>query len=131
MAKKIPKDAALIIHQFMIDDMGLSGVALLIYALIYSFSSQRKIYYGTREYLAKRTGASLSAVDRALGKLCSLGFIRKIKDSENTNPLYSPTKKRERGSEQNEDLEEADTSASCQRFECAESAFCVGEVGAV
>lgn len=129
MAKKIPKDAALIIHQFMIDDMGLSGVALLVYALIYSFSRQRKIYYGTREYLSKRTGASVSAVDRALTKLCSLGFIRKIKGSGNTNSLYAPTDKKLYTQAQNEPSGEADTSTHCQRFECDESAFCVGEVG--
>ncbi len=129
MAKKIPKDAALIIHQFMIDDMGLSGVALLVYALIYSFSRQRKIYYGTREYLAKRTGASLSAVDRALTKLCSLGFIRKIKDFENVNPHYAPIEKKVYSQAQNEPSGEADTSTYGQRFECDEPSFCVGEVG--
>lgn len=60
---------------FMITELKLCGTPLLVYALIYSFTSSGKEYWGSRDYLAKRSGCSVSTVDRALRKLEKMGLI--------------------------------------------------------
>lgn len=60
---------------FMITELKLCGTPLLVYAMIYSFTVSGKEYWGSRNYIAKRVGCSVSTVDRALRKLEKMGLI--------------------------------------------------------
>lgn len=82
------KGNAVIVYEFMTEELGLSGVALIVYAVIYSFTVQRGSFYATREYLAKRAGCSVAAVSRALKTLVELGLIRK-RSRDHTTSLYT------------------------------------------
>ena len=82
------KGNAVIVYEFMTEELGLSGVALIVYAVIYSFTVQRGSFYATREYLAKRAGCSVAAVSRALKTLVDLGLIRK-RSRDHTTSLYT------------------------------------------
>ena len=69
------------VRDFMRTTLSLSGTALYVYALIYSFTAYGSGYFwGTRAYIANRVGVSLSSVDRALRKLTNGGFIIKALD---------------------------------------------------
>jgi len=61
----------------MVEDLGLRGVALKVYALIYSFTKAGGSCYGSLNYICERTGASRAAVKRATKKLLDCGYIFK------------------------------------------------------
>ena len=122
MAKKIPKDAALIIHQFMIDDMGLSGAHLLVYALIYAFTNQSKGFFGTKEYICQRTGCSQSSVKRILHILREKKFIKKTFDDERGNYIYTALAPPDK-----EDKNDTDGREGAVQFERPEGSFCAHE----
>ncbi len=79
------KGNALIIYDFMVDELKLSGVPLIVYALIYSFTSYKGSLYSTREYLAKRAGCTVKSVDRTLKKLVKQGLVKKISRPHTSN----------------------------------------------
>ena len=54
------------LYDFMTRDLGLSGVALRVYALIYSFTAAGGNCHGSIEYIAERTSSSSASVKRAL-----------------------------------------------------------------
>ena len=72
----------------MVEDLGLRGVALKVYALIYSFTKAGGSCYGSLNYICERTGASRSAVIRSLQKLIDKGYIYKIEDYSITTNRY-------------------------------------------
>ena len=82
-------DSGFVVHTFMIDELGLSGYALLAYALIYSFEKSGLTYYGTREYLADRIGCSLASVKRSLKMLLSANLITKVYEKGSRTPIYT------------------------------------------
>ena len=122
MAKKISKDAALIIHQFMIDDMGLSGAHLLVYALIYAFTNQSKGFFGTKEYISQRTGCSQSSVKRILHILREKKFIKRTYDDERGNYIYTALSPPDE-----EDKNDTDGRDVAVQFERSEGSFCTPE----
>lgn len=63
------------IYTFMPRILGLGGGELLVYALIYSFSSKGEEFYGSVSYIAERTGLSVSSVKRALKSLSAMNYI--------------------------------------------------------
>jgi hypothetical protein len=66
----------LTILPFMIRDLGLSGPALLIYAVIYSFSQDgESVYSGSIKYLSEWTGADERTVSRSLTALYEKEFV--------------------------------------------------------
>lgn len=69
----------------MVSELGLSGTELLVYALVYSFS-RTGYFNGSRSYIAKRTGASLRSVDRALHSLVDKGYIIRILEGKDNKP---------------------------------------------
>ena len=65
------------LYDFMTRDLGLSGVALRVYALIYSFTTAGGDCHGSLDYIAERTQASTASVKRALCYLVTKGYVTK------------------------------------------------------
>ena len=67
------------LYDFMTRDLGLSGVALRVYALIYSFTAAGGNCHGSLDYIAERTKASKRMVQRALDLLVKREYVIKEK----------------------------------------------------
>ena len=64
------------VHDFMYDDLNLSGTDLYVFAFLYSF----KEYSGSLSYLSKAVGVkSTTTIQSSLKRLIDLGFIKKEK----------------------------------------------------
>ena len=75
-------DAYLNIQGWMISRLGLKGVSLLIYAIIYGFSQDgESVFSGSRKYLMDWCGCSLSAVQKSLKQLKEDGLIEQTEHS--------------------------------------------------
>jgi DNA-binding transcriptional regulator GbsR (MarR family) len=61
----------------MQDKMGLGGVNLRVYALIYSFTKAGKDCHASIEYIAERVDASYKSVQLALKYLVEKGYVTK------------------------------------------------------
>ena len=68
----------------MVGRLCLSGTALLVYAVIYSFHESGGSCHASREYLARRVGVSERAVSSAVSELVSRGFVLKTGNCRNT-----------------------------------------------
>ena len=63
---------------WMINQLGLKGVQLQIYSIIYSISQDGESeYYGSLSYLEQFTGTTKPTVIKALRELCEKGYIKK------------------------------------------------------
>ena len=76
------------LYDFMTRDLGLSGVALRVYALIYSFTAAGSDCHGSLDYIAERTQASKRMVQRALDLLVKREYVIKEKNSPNHPSIY-------------------------------------------
>ena len=79
------------LYDFMTRDLGLSGVALRVYALIYSFTAAGVDCHGSVKYIAERTNSSPASVHRALDLLLMKGYIMKEKISPKRPAIYTAT----------------------------------------
>lgn len=71
------------IQSFMVNELHLSGNALIIYAVIYGFSQDGDSWFtGSRSYLAAWCQASKSTVSRNLETLCADGLIERQERTE-------------------------------------------------
>ena len=71
------------IQSFMVNELHLSGNALIIYAVIYGFSQDGDLWFtGSRSYLAAWCQASKSTVSRNLETLCADGLIERRERTE-------------------------------------------------
>ena len=78
------------IQSFMIDLFGLSGIELLTFAFIYSFSSAEKGgFHGSVSYLAKRTASSDRSAAYAIASLLKKDLITKKKCESSDSLIYS------------------------------------------
>ena len=77
------------LYDFMTRDLGLSGVALRVYALIYSFTAAGGDCHGSIEYIAERTQSSRTSVKRALQILVAKGFAKKEQALSNQPGIYT------------------------------------------
>ena len=77
------------IWDFMIDRLCLTGVPLMVFALIYSFTIAESNCYGSIEYIATRVGASCSSVKRALNVLLLKNLIIKRSDKSMRTKIYT------------------------------------------
>lgn len=68
----------------MIEELGLGGSELLIYAILYAFNENKGNFYGSLEYLSRLGGLSISTVKRTLKILHNKGLIIKSKDNGHT-----------------------------------------------
>lgn len=64
-----------VVHGFMIRDLGLSGLPLLVYARICGFNAFRLELYESESHLAAFLGMTERSVYRALSELMNLGLI--------------------------------------------------------
>lgn len=78
----IPRESGVVIRRFMSDELGLSGMTLSVYALLYSFTKEHGNFYGSREYIAYRLCCSLSSVERALKELKNKGLLYKTRGEQ-------------------------------------------------
>ena len=75
---EVKSDSYVNIQAFMVNELHLSGNALIIYAVIYGFSQDGKSWFtGSRAYLAAWCQASKSTVSRNLDALCADGLIER------------------------------------------------------
>ena len=77
------------LYDFMTRDLGLSGVALRVYALIYSFTAAGGDCHGSIEYIAERTQSSRTSVKRALQILVTNDFVKKEQTISNQPCIYT------------------------------------------
>ena len=75
-----------IVYDFMVEELKLNGTALMVYALIYSFTNAGSECYGSMQYIAERVGASRVTVYRALKELVEKNYVIKRR-SEGTNNI--------------------------------------------
>ena len=75
---EVRSDSYVSIQSFMVNELHLSGNALIIYAVIYGFSQDGDSWFtGSRSYLAAWCQASKSTVSRNLDALCANGLIER------------------------------------------------------
>lgn len=75
---EVKPDSYVNIQAFMVNELHLSGNALIIYAVIYGFSQDGDSWFtGSRSYLAAWCQASKSTVSRNLDALCEDGLIER------------------------------------------------------
>ena len=77
---KVFKDTNhIVIQGWMRTKLGLKGVELIIYAIIYGFTQEGETaFYGSRKYMAEASGSALPTVDRAIISLIEKGYIKKL-----------------------------------------------------
>ena len=69
--KKIKPNSYYSIQYWMINELGLKGLELSIYAIIYGFSRDHcGAFTGSRSNLADFTNSTKAGVDKALKRLC-------------------------------------------------------------
>lgn len=65
----------ILIRDWMIDELKLTGNDVIIYAIIHSFSQGDEWFRGSLSYLSKRTGLSRQSVITILASLVKGGFL--------------------------------------------------------
>lgn len=66
----------IVLHQFMMKELGLSGVPLLVYARIYGFNSAQLDSYESKAHLAEFLSTTSRSIYRAFNELIGRGLIR-------------------------------------------------------
>lgn len=72
-----------IVHDWMVENLKLTGSRLAVYAIIYSFSQNGGWFQGTASYLCRRSGLTERGVRKALKSLRDDGYIEKKERSHN------------------------------------------------
>ena len=76
--KKIKPNSYYSIQYWMINELGLKGLELSIYAIIYGFSRDHcGAFTGSRSYLADFTNSTKAGVDKALKSLIQKNLLEK------------------------------------------------------
>ena len=83
------KKTGFIVYDFMKSELGLTGVTLQVYALIYSFTKAGSACHGSIEYIADRTKSSTASVQRALNFLVEKDYVTKRKLSSKRPSIYT------------------------------------------
>lgn len=84
MAVKIPDERYFSVSGWMLNRLGLKGVPLQVYAIIYGFSQDGESKFeGSLQYLCAFTGASRSTVIRALNELVEQCYVLKTESKKN------------------------------------------------
>ena len=75
------------IHDFMTEQLQLSGTELLLYALVYNFSQDGNgCFYGSNDYAAKKVGCTRVNVNDKLSRLVKRGLLSRSYGSHNGKP---------------------------------------------
>lgn len=88
------RDSYFVVQGWMAIELGLSGLDLMVYAIIWGYCQNTQSYfYGSRQYIASITGASVRGVQKSLQKLQDKGLIINIGKHSETNTIkYVATK---------------------------------------
>lgn len=68
-------DKFIIIYDWMVEDLKLTGNDVIVYAIIHSFSQGKEWFRGSLAYLSKRTGLSRQSVITILASLVKNGYL--------------------------------------------------------
>jgi DNA-binding MarR family transcriptional regulator len=82
------KETGYTLYDFMMQELGLDGVALKVYALIYSFTKAGSDCHGSVRYIGERTDSAKSSVHRALNELLEKGYIVKLENEGQKTSRY-------------------------------------------
>lgn len=83
MAYDGSKDEFVVVHRFMIEELGLKGAALLVYARIYGFcSSGNRGFYESKPKTAEFLGLSERTVFQSIRELTAKGLIYEVGSHE-------------------------------------------------
>lgn len=66
----------IVLHQFMMKELGLSGVPLLVYARIYGFIAVNLEFFESKPHLADFLSTTSRSVYRAFNELIKKGLIK-------------------------------------------------------
>ncbi len=74
--EKMENDLIITIKPFMVNDLKLTGNALIMYAMIYSFTVGSKgAFFGSKDYIIRNLGIGLTSAYRILKSLEAQGFV--------------------------------------------------------
>lgn len=77
------KDEFVVVHRFMIEELGLKGAALLVYARIYGFCEKsNRDFYESKPKTAEFLGLSERTVFQSIRELTDKGLIREVGSHE-------------------------------------------------
>ena len=76
-------DKFIIIYDWMVEDLKLSGNRLIVYGIIYSFSKNGEWFQGSATYLCKRSGITERGIRKILKGLRNDGYISKKERIQN------------------------------------------------
>lgn len=95
------RDSYFVVQGWMTVELGLSGLDLMVYAIIWGYCQNTQSYfYGSRQYIADMTGASVRGVQKSLQKLQDKGLIINIGKHSETNTIkYVASKSVNEGTE--------------------------------
>lgn len=80
----VRNDNYYVVQGWMVNELGLKGNDLLIYAIIYGFSqTEEQRFTGSRKYLAEWTGSTKRTVQNSLNSLIDRGLIIKHENMVN------------------------------------------------
>lgn len=80
----VRNDNYYVVQGWMVNELGLKGNDLLIYAIIYGFSqTEEQRFTGSRKYLAEWTGSTKRTVQNSLNSLIEKGLIIKHENMVN------------------------------------------------
>lgn len=68
-------DEFIVVHRFMLRDLGLKGIPLLLYARIYGFCRSGSTYYESRPAAARALNTTPRSLIRAINELTEQGLI--------------------------------------------------------
>lgn len=70
-------DSFIIIHEWMVECLKLTGNRLVIYAIIYGFSKNGNWFQGSISFLCRRSGITEKGVRKVLAGLCDDGLLER------------------------------------------------------
>ena len=82
------KKTGYVLYDFMKEELSLSGVALQVYALIYSFTKAGGDCHASIKNIAKRIGTTPTSVKRAIKDLIEQDYIVKTTNNQSTANHY-------------------------------------------
>lgn len=95
------RDSYFVVQGWMTVELGLSGLDLMVYAVIWGYCQNTQSYfYGSRQYIADMTGGSIRGVQKSLQKLQDKELIINIGKHPETNTIkYIASKSVNEGTE--------------------------------
>ena len=77
------------VQSFMVNQLGLSGNDLMVYAIIYGFSQDgESVFRGSRQYLADWCNSTVRGIQKNLNKLMELGLIEQVYHSADNHEVH-------------------------------------------